>query len=259
MRLEVKKNFFGKRAFLVYLLACMPIGLLGMIAILPPAAREWLDFTAYPKLFSGIYSALILRTVVFFGCAWIFMNLFRGEMVDRSLHYYFLSAVRRDVLIAGKYFSGLVTSILLFTGLTIVSMLLFFLPHFYSASVRFFLDGPGLSQLSTYAAITILACVGYGAFFLVVGLFVRNPILPALLLYCWEWINFLLPPLLKKISVIHYLNSLVPVPLSEGPFAVVAEPTPAWISVPGLLVVTALVLFVASRRIQRMEIRYGSE
>jgi len=259
MRLEVKKNFFGKRAFLVYLLAFMPIGLLGMIAILPPAAREWLDFTAYPKLFSGMYSALILRTVIFFGCAWIFMNLFRGEIVDRSLHYYFLSAVRRDVLIAGKYFSGLVTSIILFTGLTIVSMLLFFFPHFYSASVRFFLDGPGLSQLSTYAGITILACIGYGAFFLVVGLFVRNPILPALLLYGWEWINFLLPPLLKKISVIHYLNSLVPVPLSEGPFAVVAEPTPAWISIPGLLIVTALVLIIAGSRIRRMEIRYGSD
>ena len=48
-----------------------------------------------------------------------------------------------------------------------------------------------------------------------------------LLLYGWEWLNFLLPPLLKKVSVIHYLNSLVPVPISEGPFAVVAEPTPA--------------------------------
>jgi len=55
------------------------------------------------------------------------------------------------------------------------------------------------------------------------------------------------------------LNSLVPVPLSEGPLAVVAEPTPAWISVPGLLIVTLLVLFVAGRRIRRMEIRYGSD
>src|ERR1051326_7864012 len=106
MRLEVEKNFLGKRAALVYLLAFMPIGLLLMIAILPPAAREWLDFAQYPLLFSIIYNALILRTVVFFGCAWIFMNLFRGEIVDRSLHYYFLSAVRRDVLMAGKYFSG---------------------------------------------------------------------------------------------------------------------------------------------------------
>src|SRR5213594_180485 len=126
MRLEVKKNFFGKRAFLVYLLALLPIGLLGMIAILPPAAREWLDFTAYPKLFSGIYSALILRTVIFFGCAWIFMNLFRGEIVDRSLHYYFLSAVRRDVLVIGKYLSGLIASVVLFTVSTAGSLMLLY-------------------------------------------------------------------------------------------------------------------------------------
>jgi hypothetical protein len=51
----------------------------------------------------------------------------------------------------------------------------------------------------------------------------------------------------------------VPVPVSEGPFAVVAEPTPAWIAVPSLIVVTTLVLIVASYRIRRMEISYGNE
>src|SRR2546425_1350363 len=111
MRLEVEKNFLGKRAALVYLLAFMPIGLLLLIAILPPGTREWLDFARYPLLFSIIYNALILRTVVFFGCAWIFMNLFRGDMVDRSLHYYFLSAVRRGVFMAGKNFFGFVALI----------------------------------------------------------------------------------------------------------------------------------------------------
>ena len=258
MRLDVKRNFFGKRAVLIYLLALMPIGLLSLMAILPPGFA-WDDFSQYPLRFSLIYNALILRSVVFFGCAWIFMNLFRGEIVDRSLHYYFLSALRREVLLTGKYLSGLLTSITLFTTVTVVSMFLLFFPHFFSPSVRFFLDGPGIGQLFTYAVITILACIGYGAFFMVVGLFFRNPIIPALVLYGWEWINFLLPPLLKKISVIHYLNSLVPVPLSEGPFAVVAEPTPAWISIPGLLIVTVLVLFVASKRIRRMEIRYGGD
>jgi len=259
MRIDVKRNFFGKRSVLIYLVALMPVGLLGLIAILPTPGRDWLDFTAYPKIFSVIYGGLILRTVIFFGCAWIFMNLFRGEIVDRSLHYYFLSAVRREVLLAAKYLSGLVTAIILFTTVTVVSMLLLFFPHFFSASARFFLDGAGMGQLFTYVVITILACIGYGAFFMIVGLFFRNPIIPALTLYGWEWINFLLPPLLKKISVIHYLNSLVPVPLSEGPFAVVAEPTPAWISIPGLLIVTVLVLIAASSRIRRMEIRYGSD
>jgi hypothetical protein len=64
---------------------------------------------------------------------------------------------------------------------------------------------------------------------------------------------------LKKISVIHYLNSLAPVPVSEGPFAVIAEPTPAWIAVPSLIIVTVLVLIVASYRIRHLEIRYGSD
>jgi hypothetical protein len=197
--------------------------------------------------------------MVFFGCAWIFMNLFRGELVDRSLHYYFLSSVRREVLVVGKYLSGLFTSIILFAGTTVVAMLLLYLPHFYSQSIRYFTEGQGLKQILTYAGITILACIGYGAFFVVVGLFVRNPIIPALLLYGWEWINFLLPPLLKKMSVIHYLTSLMPVPMNEGPFAVVAEPTPAWIAIPSMLLVTLLVLVLAAYRIRKMEIRYGSE
>jgi len=259
LRLEVEKNFLGRRSFLIYLITFLPLFPLLVLAVVTPPSREWTDFNKFSTIYAFLYNGLILRTVVFFGCAWIFMNLFRGELIDRSLHYYFLSAVRRDVLLVGKYLSGLITSIILFTGLTVVAMLLLYLPRFGSQSVRFFLEGQGMSQILTYAGITMLACLGYGAFFLVVGLFVRNPIIPALLLYGWEWLNFLLPPLLKKISVIHYLNSLVPVQISEGPLAVIAEPTPAWIAIPSMLVVTGLVLALSGYRIRHMEIRYGCD
>ena len=258
-RLEIEKNFLGRRSILLYLLALLPIAPLVLAAPFTPPGAEWHDFARYNMIFAIFYGGFILRTVVFFGCAWIFMNLFRGDIIDRSLHFYFLSPVRREVLVVGKYISGLATSIILFTSTTVIAMLLLYLPHFPSESSRFFFDGPGMGQLFTYAGVTILACIGYGAFFLVVGLFFRNPIIPALVLYGWEWLNFLLPPLLKKISVIHYLNSLVPVPVSEGPFAVVAEPTPAWIAVPSLIVVTIFVLAVAGYRIRHMEVRYGSD
>jgi ABC-type transport system involved in multi-copper enzyme maturation permease subunit len=258
-RLEIEKNFLGRRSILLYLLALLPVAPLVLAAPVTPPGAEWHDFTRYNMIFAFYYNIFILHTVIFFGSAWIFMNLFRGDIIDRSLHFYFLSPVHREVLVAGKYLSGLVTAILLFTATTVVCMLLVYLPHFPSESSRFFLDGPGMGQLFTYAGVTILACIGYGAFFLVVGLFFRNPIIPALVLYGWEWLNFLLPPVLKKISVVHYLHSLTPVPVYEGPFAVLAEPTPAWIAVPSLIVVTALVLIVASYRIRRMEIRYGNE
>jgi ABC-type transport system involved in multi-copper enzyme maturation permease subunit len=254
MSLEIKKNFLSRRAFLLYLMAGLPLVLLSALALFPPPTDE-----LGSMVYAAIYGGLILRTLIFFGCAWVFMNLFRGEVVDRSLHYYFLAPVRREVLVVGKYLSGLIATIVLFSITTIGSMFIYYFWLFPSESARYFFDGAGASQMLVYLGVTILACVGYGAVFLIVGLFFRNPIIPALMLYGWEWLNFLLPPLLKKISVIHYLTSLVPVPMSEGPFAVLVEPTPAWISVPSLLLFTGIVLFLASLHIRRMEISYAGD
>ncbi len=259
MRLEIKKNFLSRRAFLLYLIAGLPLVLLSLLALFPPPTDEMENFSQLSTVYAAVYGGLILRTLIFFGCAWVFMNLFRGEVVDRSLHYYFLAPVRREVLVVGKYLSGLIATIVLFSITTIGSMLILYFWLFPSESAGYFFDGAGASQLMAYLGVTVLACIGYGAVFLIVGLFFRNPIIPGLLLYGWEWLNFLLPPLLKKLSVIHYLQSLVPVPMSEGPFAVLVEPTPAWISVPSLLLFTCVVLFLASLHIRHMEISYAGD
>jgi ABC-type transport system involved in multi-copper enzyme maturation permease subunit len=262
LRIEVKKNFWGKRALLIYLLAAIPMLLTFLVTFVDPRASEDIrrDWTSAQGVFAMvIYRGLILQTIVYFGCAWIFMNLFRGEVVDKSLHYYFLCSLRREVLVAGKYISGLVASTVLFTLTTAGSLFFLYYARGYQASMNFLFDGPGLKQCLAYIGITILACVGYGAVFMVIGLFFRNPIIPALLAYGWEWVNFLLPPLLKKISIIHYLHSLSPIPVNEGPLATVVDPTPAWISIPSMLVFTTIVLILASVRIRRMEISYGNE
>lgn len=259
MNLEIRKNFLSRRALLLYLLAGLPLFLLTLFALFRMPDDDAGTFAELGIAYSAIYGGLILRTLVFFGCAWVFMNLFRGEVVDKSLHYYFLTPVRREVLLIGKYFSGLIATVILFGITTVGSMLMLYFSLYPSESVGFFFDGAGLSHLLTYLGVTTLACIGYGSVFLLVGLFFRNPIIPALVLYGWEWINFLLPPLLKKASVIHYLQSLVPVSMPQGPIAVVAEPTPAWISVPSLFLFTLIVLFLAALHIRRMEISYAGE
>lgn len=259
LRLELRKNFLGRRALLLYTLAGLPLMVLAAAVVLVVPDGELRNFARLNTAYSVIYGGLILRTLLFFGCAWVFMNLFRGEVVDRSLHYYFLAPVRREVLVVGKYLSGLVATVTLFGVSTLGSFALLYFGFFPSQSAEYVFNGPGFGQALTYAGITALACVGYGAVFLLVGLFFRNPIVPAGLIYGWEWLNFLLPPLLKKVSVIHYLHSLAPVPPPPGPFAVLAEPTPAWISVPSLLVFTALTLVLAGLHIRRQEISYAGE
>src|SRR5260370_32987433 len=80
-RLEVEKNFLGRRAILIYLLALLPILPLLILAPFTPPGREWQDFTLYGKIYSIIYGGLILRTVVFFCVALGFVIRFRLVVV----------------------------------------------------------------------------------------------------------------------------------------------------------------------------------
>lgn len=261
LRIELSKNFWGRRAMLLYLLALVPVVILFLLAIVDPDGASDIsrDWNSSQQAFVNIFDALILRSVVFFGSTWIFMNLFRGEVVDRSLHYYFLAPLRREVLVAAKYIAGMVAAAVLFSFSTLGSIFFLYYARGYPANIDFLLNGGGWQQILAYEAITLLACLGYGAVFMFIGLFFRNPIIPGLLVYGWEWINFLLPPLLKKISIIHYLESHLPIPVDEGPFATIVAPTAVWISVPSLLIFTGLVLTLTAIRIRRMEIRYGME
>jgi ABC-type transport system involved in multi-copper enzyme maturation permease subunit len=218
-------------------------------------------------MFAGVFQFFFLRLAVFFGCLGIFMNLFRGEILDRSLHFYFLAPIRREVLMAGKFLAGLlatctifVTSVLLQTGA--------FVWHF-PPSVRdlYLYHNHGLEHAAVYVGVTMLACVGYGAFFLVAGMLFRNPILPTAAILIWEAANPFLPAVLKQISVIYYLKSLCPVDIPSAPgtpplFALLlSNPDP--VSVPaavlGILIVALLALYVSSVQVRRMEINYTSE
>jgi ferric-dicitrate binding protein FerR (iron transport regulator) len=58
LRLELRKNFFNRRAFLFYLLAWLPVLLLMILAIFPPEARVGQDFTLLHMVFSAAPGSL---------------------------------------------------------------------------------------------------------------------------------------------------------------------------------------------------------
>ena len=84
-------------------------------------SRPLIDLNTDRSVFAGVFQYFYLRLAIFFGCLGIFMNLFRGEMLDKTLHYWFLAPARREVLLVGKYLAGLIAAVLIFTGGSIVS------------------------------------------------------------------------------------------------------------------------------------------
>jgi hypothetical protein len=170
------------------------------------------------------------------------------------------------VLLAGKYAAGLIASAAIFGGGALLMIGAMIWPH-DSLEVQAYWNAGGMAHMFWYAAAAALGCVGYGSVFLAVGLYVRNPIIPAAVLLAWEGAAAILPHALQKLSILYYVQSLCPVPppmdddapmlfrLLAAPAAPASRPG----AILGLLLLTGFVLWIASLAVRRMEISYGAE
>jgi ABC-type transport system involved in multi-copper enzyme maturation permease subunit len=227
--------------------------------------RQSRDFNQDRKIFAGIFQLFYLRLAIFFGCLGIFMNLFRGEMLDKTLHFWFLTPVRREVLLAGKYIAGLTAASVIFGGGAVLGYAAMLWPN-NGIDAQAFMAAAGWSHALWYAAAAVLGCLGYGSVFLAAGLLLRNPIIPAAVILLWESINGFLPAAMQKLSVLYYLQSLCPeaAPIDDGPallrlILAPAAPASKGLAIMGLVMLTALVLWAASKAVKRIEINYSTE
>lgn len=261
---ELRKNFITKRGFWIYGLAALPVAANWMHSLIVTQRpfRTAHTLSKDTEIFAAVFQAFFLRPAVFFGCVGIFTYLFRGEVVQRSLHYYFLAPVRRSVLLLAKYAAGVVTACFFF-GTSISVSFAGIYAHFPSSELQRYLQNGGYRHLAAYLAITVLACVTYGAVFLYAGIRWRNPIVPAIVLIMWESLNLFLPSWLKKVSILYYLRSMTPVSVPlKGPaalFAAVADPVSGSLAAVSLIGITCALLFLANRALERTEISYSSD
>ena len=267
LRIDLRKTFFSRRGIWIWLLAFCPE---------IPMVGHWLfnggdhrgdTLGQDVQILAGIFQFFYLRVAIFFGCVGIFSNLFRGEMMDKSLHYYLLAPVRREVLVAGKFISGLTAAIVIFGGSTLLMFPAMFWHHGHDLMSAYMFAGPGMSHLASYFTAAVLACIGYGSLFLASGVLFRNPLIPAAGLLIWESINGFLPALLKKISVIYWLQSICPIPMPapKGTSGIAAllvidiDPAPTHLAVINLLLIAAFVVVWAAMRAKKLEISYGAD
>ena len=114
-RLELGRQLFSRRAFQLYLLAFVPVALVTLWAV--AEAKEDLSGPLEASPVFAVLFSVYLRIPIFFGCLVLFMNLFRSEILERSLHYLFLAPVKREVVVAGKYVAALFSTAAVFVRL----------------------------------------------------------------------------------------------------------------------------------------------
>lgn len=265
LAIENQRNLFTWRSLWVYALAFAPCGIILLHSIFdgrPDGSGSRHTMEHDTMALAVIFQFYYLRLAIFFGTMGIFTRLIRGEMVDRSLHYWLLAPVRREVLLVGKFIAGMVRAVALFWAAVALSFLLMYM-HYGVAGQRFMFDGPGFDHLKSYLVITLLACMAYGSIFLLLSMVLKNPIPAALLVMGFEALSSILPSTLQRLSVISYLRQLLPVSVpAEGIFALLTvntDPVAPWAAVTGVLLLTAGVVALSCYKIRSLEIAYTTD
>lgn len=262
---EFKKRLFSKTAFLLLFLGIIPtlmvliVGVKVHDAITERGTPDLNSIAKMREIFAVIYSLFFLTGVVFLGNAMLFTATFRGEILQRSLHYGLLVPVRREILVLGKYAAVLAAAlIVLWTGTTICYLAMY-APYGSQKLAIDFTSGVAIAELSTYLGVTLLASMAYGSLFMTTGLIFRSPLISIAIVAGWEAMHFILPPFLKMFSIIHYLKGLIPIPIDEGPMAIIVAPPPHWVSIVGIIGLTIVALSISTYFLKRIEIRYTEE
>ena len=201
-------------------------------------------------VFGGIIWLLFLRFAVpvlgvFYGT-----SLMADEIEDKTLTYLFTRPIRRGAVLVGKYLAYLVCT-------TLVVLPSVMLVYFLIVPFR---QIPGtFTSLLTDLGLLALGLAAYGAVFALVGTLLKRPLVVGLVFaFGWEQAAMLMPGYLKRFTIAHYLQGLVPHAMPSDDVASLVQAvfteTPSTLtSLFWLAVVLAGSLYLAARTVERRE------
>lgn len=205
-----------------------------------------------PVIFGGMIWLLYLRFVVPVLGAFYGTSLISDEVEDRTITYLFTRPVPRSAVIIGKYLAYLVCTILVvLPSVTIVYLLI---TPLAGGSL-----GATFPQLATDLGLLALGLAVYGAVFALIGALVPRPLVAGLMLvFGWEQVALLVPGYLRRFTVAHYLQALVPhsMPQDDTVTAIqslFSQPPSVLSSLASLAAILVVALWLAARTVERRE------
>jgi ABC-2 type transport system permease protein len=197
----------------------------------------------------------ILLIPLFFQVVLIFVTLvnasplIRDEIEDNTLPYLLTRPISRPALVLYKYFGYLVSVLILLIPPIVLA---YGVTEAYTGSA-FSAD---FDVLSGFLVTTILGSAAYGALFLFISVLVRRPLAVGLLIgFLWESVVGAIPGDVRKLSVIHYLRSILKQMIAVTPLDIYSTDVTAAISVVVLVGFTIAMVVFSILVFQQMEFR----
>lgn len=233
-------------------------GILPVLAALAIQAERWFRGSGGPSglaLFSNMILAFYLQFLVIILAVFYGTSVLSEEVEGKTLAYLTTRPVPKAAIILGKY-----AAYASWTGILIAAGALL---SFLVLNADSLADPMAWALLARTAAVLVLGLWAYLALFTLAGAALKKSMLVGLVFgFGWETIVQYLPGSTQKLTVVHYLKSILrpdtPSPQGFKSFLFVRlEPSPPLLSILILLLITAAALALAVRVFRRRE--YQSE
>jgi len=240
-RLSLAVLLKSRRTLVIGLLSVLPaVGAAAGAALVLSgiASHEVTGFEIYGYIITGIYLYVMLVMVtLFYGTA-----LVSDELEDKTLTYLLMRPVPKATIYLGKYLAYLVAGSLLLIPSAALCFLITMTADPVGEAVHH------LPVLLQDLGVLALGILSYGALYALLGAVSKRPVFVGLLFaLVWETAVTFIPGYLSKLTIKHYLTSLLPHAAGErGILSFFQSSTPAPLAVGWLLAVTVGLLALGS-------------
>ena len=199
--LALEGMVWSRRSLLMAILLGLPVvfALLyrgGLIARMPAKITGF-------DLYAVIIAIYYVRNVLPLAALFYATSLIADEVEGKTLTYLLTRPLPRPSILAGKFAAYLTTTLTLTLPATVITF-------FLLATARGFAGiGAAVPELFRDMGVMALSLLAYGAFFTLLGVLLRRPVIPGLLfLFVWE-LSANLPGYLPRFTLTAWLRSLL--------------------------------------------------
>lgn len=246
-KVTLRQMFWSRRTLLI-LLGCL-LSLAIALGFRFMESRSGSVNRFIPLITLTLYGLLINLSAIFYGTA-----IISDEIDGKGLTYLQMRPLRKSTILLTKFAAYLVGSVtLIATSHLILTIIMITHPKLQNGILF------QLGMSLRYTAIMALGLLVYGAFAAVLAVKFKNPVLWGLLFVMgWERITSspVMPMGIKRASIAHYLFSLFPrykLPRNDFNEFLGSSPPPAWVALLVIFLLTAVLLWFATRIFREQE------
>ncbi len=239
--LSFEGMIWTRRSLLMAALVALPVAF-AVFYRLVLAAKANLQPITPQDLYAVIVSMYWIRNVLPLAALFFATSLVADEVEGRTLTYLITRPLTRSSVFVGKFAAYLATTLTLALPSCVITFFLLLSTRGFPAV------GAAAGDLFRDVGVMALTLVAYGAFFALLGVLLKRPVIPGLMfLYGWELLANL-PGYLPRLTLTAWLRSLVTHrPAQEGLAGLFEQVLPAAQALPVLLLATAVFLYAATR------------